>query len=414
MSDGLARIRPSLLSRPIREARCSCRPPLPSPSQWERPQRSPRPFPRSARFAPRTCAPASPFTPPHPPPSAVPHAVSRPPPPPPSAPTAVRPKGGARGGCTRLYWAGGGRGVTRPGGPRGAPGGSYATKCRCSWSSSSGVSSTRCSRPCPGAHGMDTRPKRVRPCCFSRCACGAERRRWGRGGPTPTRPPRGPTRRRGASRLRTHLQEGRGGEHAEAGGDARARLLLHHLPHGLVLRRAAASSTARGPRSPPRPPPERRPHSLPAAHRCCPSWPTAGLSAPAAARPRCVLRRCGVNARPRPPLPPHSLHPGGVGGGGAPGEAEPRQKQRLPAAAPPPGTTAPRHTRAARGAARHREPSRGRGESPQREDGTAGIHSPRARPRRAHLTLSAWCPPPWRWCSSGTTSPAAACSCGTA
>ena len=76
MSDGLARIRPSSLSRPIREARCSCRPPLPSPSQWERPQRSPRPFPRSALFAPRTCAPASPSPPP-----AVPHAVSRPPPP---------------------------------------------------------------------------------------------------------------------------------------------------------------------------------------------------------------------------------------------------------------------------------------------------------------------------------------------
>lgn len=42
MSERQTRIRPPLLSRPIRDAHCSYRPPLPAPSQWERPQRFPR------------------------------------------------------------------------------------------------------------------------------------------------------------------------------------------------------------------------------------------------------------------------------------------------------------------------------------------------------------------------------------
>lgn len=147
--------------------------------------------PRSTRFAVRTCPPA--------PLPAVPHVAGAPAPPAPQQPSppAPQPRCGRKKAWSRVAARGfigreGNGGVSPPGGTRDAPGGSYTTKCRWSWSSSSGVSSTRCSRPCPGAHGMDTRPKRVRPCSFSRCACGRERRRWGRGGPSSNEPHEAP------------------------------------------------------------------------------------------------------------------------------------------------------------------------------------------------------------------------------
>lgn len=57
--------------------------------------------------------------------------------------------------------------------------------------------------------------------------------------------------------LGSHLQEGRGREGAEGGGDAGARLLLNHLPQRVVL-----GGTARSPQNPPHGHPHHPPEPL--------------------------------------------------------------------------------------------------------------------------------------------------------